>query len=86
MVARRGPLRGLGEEKGMLGLKGEPLGSVDSVGHPRAMIEFRVRRHVGNEERHAIVVEGRSKLPHGAVDGVEEMVCMVYDGSRACRR
>lgn len=40
----------------------------------RAMIELRAGGYRGQEEGHAVVVEGGAPLSHGRVDGIKDVI------------
>jgi len=62
------------EHERMFGLESQPLGTVHAVWTVCAMVELSILWDVGYEERHAVMVQGRSELAHGAVDGVEDVI------------
>lgn len=61
----------------MLRLKRQPIHSNHRLLVAPTMIQLGSSRYRSDEERHAIVVERRAPLPHGRVDGVEDVVCIL---------
>lgn len=73
------------KKHGVLGLKSQPLGAIDTIGTAGSMIELSSLGHGGDENAHAIMIQRRTKLTHGIVNGIENVVCiadaiLVFDG------
>lgn len=48
-----------------------------------AVVQLDTLGDAGEEEGHAVVVEGGAELAHGGVDGVEDLVC-ILEGFYSC--
>lgn len=74
---------GVGKELCVFDFKGEPFWSGRGMGSVRAVVEGHARGHGGQEQGHAVVVEGGAPLAHGRVNGVEYLEGIVFGGGFA---
>lgn len=61
----------------MFRFKGEPLGALDRLGTVSTVVQLRSLGHRGQEEGHAVVVQGGTPLSHGRVNRIEDVVGVV---------